>query len=218
MTRRGFDLLVFDWDGTLADSTTAIAEALQRACHDIGCGVPDDLAARYVIGLGLVDALTHIAPHLPQTEYQRLSARYREHYLAREADIPLFPGARDLLRELRDAGYRMAVATGKSRLGLNRALAKHELVSMFDATRCADEGQPKPHPDMLHYLMRALDADPARTVMIGDTTHDLVMAERAGVESVGLAHGAHPAEILAPCRPLIVVRSIADLRVWLSDQ
>lgn len=212
MSERSFDLLIFDWDGTLADSTSIIAEALQLACRDIGCGVPDDVAARYVIGLGLADALKHIAPELPTADYPRLSARYRDHYLAREAEIPLFEGARDLLVDLRDAGYRLAVATGKSRVGLDRALATHRLAPLFDATRCADEGHPKPHPDMLFYLMGALNVAPSRTVMIGDTTHDLLMAANAGVQAIAMTHGAHALDALAERETLAVASSIGELR------
>lgn len=212
MSERNFDLLIFDWDGTLADSTSIIAEALQRACRDIGCGVPDDVAARYVIGLGLADALKHIAPELPTADYPKLSARYRDHYLAREAEIPLFEGVRELLVDFRQAGYRLAVATGKSRVGLDRALATHGLAPLFDATRCADEGHPKPHPDMLLYLMDALDVPPSRAVMIGDTTHDLLMAANAGVQAIAMTHGAHGLDALATRETFAVARSIAELR------
>jgi phosphoglycolate phosphatase len=216
MTPRPFDLLIFDWDGTLADSTSIIAEALQRACSDIGCGVPDDVNARYVIGLGLADALKHIAPELPTAEYPRLSARYRDHYLAREAEIPLFEGARELLTDLREAGYRLAVATGKSRVGLDRALAVHRVAELFDATRCADEGRPKPHPDMLHYLMTALGVAPTRSIMIGDTTHDLLMAANAGIQAIAMTHGAHAVDELAARETFAVAQSMAELRRWLG--
>jgi len=212
VSERTFDLLIFDWDGTLADSTSIIAEALQRACSDIGCCVPDDVAARYVIGLGLADALKHIAPELPTTDYPKLSARYRDHYLAREAEIPLFEGARELLVDFRQAGYRLAVATGKSRVGLDRALATHGVAPLFDATRCADEGHPKPHPDMLLYLMGALGVTPSRTVMIGDTTHDLLMAANAGVQAIAMTHGAHGLDALAARETFAVASSIAELR------
>jgi phosphoglycolate phosphatase len=210
MTRR-FDLVVFDWDGTLADSTSIIAHALQNACRDLGCGVPDDTAARYVIGLGLADALRHIAPTLGSEDYPRLSARYREHYFAREAEIPLFEGARELLTGLRDRGHRTAIATGKSRAGLDRALAYHRLADLFDTTRCADEGMPKPHPDMLHYLMRATHTPATATVMIGDTTHDLMMAASAGVAAIAVTHGAHRAERLAEHQTIGVASNVVEL-------
>lgn len=218
MTRRRFELLVFDWDGTLADSTTIIAEALQCACRDLGCAVPDDVAARYVIGLGLVDALRHVAPALPIGDYPRLSASYREHYLAREAEIPLFKGARELLSDLREHGYRLAIATGKSRIGLDRALAFHGVANLFDATRCADEGMPKPHPDMLRYLMTALSVAAEATVMIGDTTHDLLMAANAGVAAIAVTHGAHEAERLAVYPSVAVTGSLSELRTLLAER
>jgi len=211
MTERQFDLVVFDWDGTLADSTSIIAAALQGACRDLGCKVPDEEAARYVIGLGLIDALRHVAPSLDAEDYPRLSARYREHYFAREAEIPLFDGARDLLADLRARGHRIAVATGKSRVGLDRALAYHRLTEAFDATRCADEGMPKPHPDILHHLMRAPATPASATVMIGDTTHDLLMASNAGVAAIAVTHGAHAAERLAEHPTLGVAASVAAL-------
>jgi len=179
MDARRFDLVIFDWDGTLADSTSIIANALQCACRDMGCVVPDDEAARYVIGLGLADALRHVAPSLSPADYPRLSAHYRNHYLSREPDIPLFPGARALLGELRQGGYRLGVATGKSRVGLDRALAFHALQEIFDATRCADEGLPKPDADMVLHLLDKLQVEPTRALVVGDTTHDLLMAANA---------------------------------------
>ena len=170
---RRFRFVVFDWDGTLADSTAIIADALQQACRDVGEPVPDDVDARYVIGLGLADALRHVAPDLPPERHPELVARYRHHYLARDAAIPLFAGVREMLAELDAAGYLLGVATGKSRAGLDRALAQHGIGGFFAATRCADEGFPKPHPDMLLHLMERVGAGPGETLMIGDTTHDL---------------------------------------------
>jgi len=211
MSRR-FDLLIFDWDGTLADSTGIIAQALQLACRDVGCAVPDDEAARYVIGLGLADASRHVAPALESTDYPRLSARYREHYLAREAEIPLFAGARSLLADLRARGYRLGVATGKSRVGLDRALVFHTLQEAFDATRCADEGRPKPHPDMVLHLLSRLQIAPERALMIGDTTHDLQMAANAGIHGLAVTHGAHRVDRLREIASLGAVDSLDDVR------
>jgi len=215
-TRR-FDLVVFDWDGTLMDSTTLIAEALQQAFRDLGLAVPDDAAARYVIGLGLSDAMKSVAPELPPHRYAELGARYREHYLAREDDIPLFAGAREMLADLDSAGYLMAVATGKTRAGLARAIAKADLQGVFHATRCADEGLPKPHPDMLLYLMDRLEVGPRETLMIGDTTHDLDLAQNAGAAGLAVTYGAHPPEDLAKWSPMATVHSVAELRAWLEQ-
>jgi phosphoglycolate phosphatase len=215
MAERPFDLVVFDWDGTLADSTTVIAESLQRACRDIGCTIPADVDARYVIGLGLSDALRHAAPDLDVERYPDLSARYRDHYLAREPHIPLFEGARELLEALRESGHRLAVATGKTRKGLDRALACHRLEHLFDATRCADESRSKPDPEMLLHLLDRLDVRANRALMVGDTTHDLQMAERAGVAAVGMTHGAHDKQRLAQTAALQTFSSLEHLRRWL---
>ncbi|MFO1324587.1 MAG: HAD-IA family hydrolase [Burkholderiales bacterium] len=213
---RRFRLIVFDWDGTLSDSTTIIADAIRDACRDVGVPVPDEAAARYVIGLGLTDALRSVAPSLPVHRYPELSAHYRRHYLAREDDIPLFPGAADMLGELDAAGYLLGVATGKSRAGLDRVLVRNGLTRRFHATRCADEGHPKPHPDMLVALMDRLGVEREHTLMIGDTTHDLELARNAGVAGVAVAYGAHAPEGLGRLAPLSTVHSVAELRAWLA--
>ena len=212
---RRFRLLVFDWDGTLADSTAIIAGALQQACVDVGLPAPPDDKARFVIGLGLADALRHVAPSLPPEDHPRLSERYRHHYRSRDPEIPLFAGAREMLSELDARGFLLAVATGKSRVGLARALAQQGLEGRFVASRCADEGFPKPHPDMLLTLMERCGIEPAHTLMIGDTTHDLELARNAGASAVAVTYGAHEAEGLAELSPLAVLSSIADLRAWL---
>ena len=213
-TRR-FGLLVFDWDGTLADSTRLISSSLQQACLEIGVPVPDDASARHVIGLGLVDALRYIAPALPRERYSELSGRYRDLYVAQENEIPLFDGVRELLDELAAAGFLLAVATGKSRAGLKRALDLQGVADRFFATRCADEGPPKPHPEMLLHLMDRAGVEPGATLMIGDTSHDLELARNAGAAAVAVAWGAHPADGLAQFGALATVHSIGELRDWL---
>lgn len=213
---RRFKLIVFDWDGTLSDSTITIAEAIQSACRDLGEPVPDLPSARFVIGLGLSDAMRTVAPGLPVHRHAELAAHYRRHYLAREEDIPLFPGAAELLEELDASGYLLAVATGKTRAGLNRVLARNGLAMRFHATRCADEGFPKPHPDMLMHLMARLAVEPHETLMIGDTTHDLELARNAGVAGLAVTYGAHEPEGLARLAPLATVHSIAELKEWLA--
>jgi len=174
---RRFRFVVFDWDGTLADSTTLIADSLRNACRDLGIPVPSVVDAQFVIGLS--DALSFVAPELPRERYPDLAARYRHHYLARDEDIELYPGVREMLTELEAAGVLLGVATGKSRSGLDRALAQQRIGAHFLATRCADEGFAKPHPDMLLHLMERVGALPHETLMIGDTTHDLQMASNA---------------------------------------
>jgi phosphoglycolate phosphatase len=215
MARNRFDLIVFDWDGTLSDSTAHIAHCLQAACRDLRLPVPAADAARYVIGLGLRDALETVAPTLAPADYPRLVERYRYHFVSGEPYLALFDGAREMLESLRAEGYFLAVATGKNRVGLNRALAQTGLASLFDATRCADESFSKPHPAMLHELTRELGQENERTVMIGDTTHDLQMAINAGVAAVAVTYGAHRPEPLIALEPQFTANNIAELNAWL---
>jgi phosphoglycolate phosphatase len=216
MPRKKFDLIVFDWDGTLMDSTTAIIASMQAAARDLGVAVPDKRAASYVIGLGLQDALQAAVPDLDPRHYPKMAERYRHHYLSQDHQLTLFAGAREMLDDLAEQGYFLAVATGKSRVGLNRALAAAGVTSLFDATRCADETFSKPNPAMLLELTRELGQDMGRTVMIGDTTHDLELARAAGAEAVAVAYGAHPPEGLARLAPRATVHSVTELHAWLT--
>ncbi|OYW37787.1 MAG: HAD family hydrolase [Hydrogenophilales bacterium 12-61-10] len=211
-----FDLLIFDWDGTLMDSAGVIVDSIQRACEDIGLDAPGDRASRQIIGLGLVQALQTLLPDLPAEDYPRLVERYRHHYLGRDNDIPLFEGVADSISRLHASGFQLAVATGKSRLGLERALASSGLGEWFSATRCADQTHSKPHPAMVLELIEELDADPARTLVIGDTSHDLLMASNAGVASLGVTYGAHEPDDLRPHAPLALMDSFAEVDAWLN--
>ncbi|MEO7762605.1 MAG: HAD-IA family hydrolase, partial [Casimicrobiaceae bacterium] len=195
-----YSLIIFDWDGTLSDSAAIIVAALQAACGDLGLPVPGDHDARYVIGLGLHDALRHVAPTLPEADYPRLSERYRAHYVDRDLQIPLFAGARKMLGALCERGHSLAIATGKSRRGLDLALEQSGIAGRFVATRCADEGQPKPHPDMLLHLLAVTGVAAESALMIGDTTHDLLLAANAGIDALGVTYGAHDHEALATGR------------------
>lgn len=215
---RQFELLVFDWDGTLMDSAAAISESLQAACADLGLPVPGRERARHVIGLGLTDALAYVLPELPAADYSRVLDQFRMHFLRRDAGTALFAGAREMISELHDAGFMLAVATGKSRRGLDRALRATGLHGCFDATRCADEGFSKPHPGMLEAVMDNLATAPAATVMIGDTTHDIEMAKAAGVSAVAVTYGAHGRATLNACRPLAMVDELQGLHRWLLEQ
>ncbi len=210
-----YDLLIFDWDGTLMDSAGVIVDSIQRACEDIGQPVPSERAARQIIGLGLVQALQTLLPDLSADAYPRLVERYRHHYLGRDARIPLFEGVASGIESLHANGFRLAVATGKSHLGLSRALEASRLGPWFAATRCADQTHSKPHPAMVLELIGELDADPARTLVIGDTSHDLLMASNAGVASLGVTYGAHEAEDLQPHAPLALMNSFAEVHAWL---
>ncbi|MBE7422105.1 MAG: HAD-IA family hydrolase [Zoogloeaceae bacterium] len=213
---RNYRLVVFDWDGTLLDSAAAIVASIQSAARDLGLEPPDDAAARQVIGLGLHDALSQALPGVPVDDYRQVAERYRHHYLAQDHELCLFDGAHELVEELADAGYLLGVATGKSRLGLNRALAASGLKDFFHATRCADECASKPAPDMLLEIMSELAAEPGRTLMIGDTTHDLRMARNAGVGALAVGYGAHPRQALEAERPLGCFDEFHELAEWLK--
>lgn len=217
MTKKIFDLIVFDWDGTLMDSTSTIVACIQAAAKDLGLPVPDDRQAAYVIGLALPEAMQAVIPGLEPRHYPHMVERYRYHYLTRDKELTLFDGVREMLGELSHQGYFLAVATGKSRVGLNRALDAVNLLSVFDATRCADETFSKPHPAMLQELTRELGQDMGRTLMIGDTTHDLQMAVNAGAAGVGVHYGAHSAPELQALNPLFVASSVTELRTWLRE-
>jgi phosphoglycolate phosphatase len=213
---RQFDLLIFDWDGTLMDSAGVIVDSIQRACEDIGLAAPSDRASRQIIGLGLIQALQALLPDLPADAYPRLVERYRHHYLGRDNDIPLFEGVAQGIPELKASGFQLAVATGKSRHGLMRALESSGLSAWFAATRCADQTHSKPHPAMVLELIDELGADPARTLVIGDTSHDLLMASNAGVASLGVTYGAHEPDDLHTHAPLALMNSFAEVHAWLN--
>jgi len=212
---KNFDLIVFDWDGTLYDSTALIVRCIQDACTDVGAPRPSDVDAAYVIGLGLADALRHVAPGLPEARYPELGARYRHHYFARQHELSLFPGTLDMLHALKAREHWLGVATGKGRRGLDDALAHSQLKGLFDGTRTADETASKPNPLMLLELMREFGAEPERTLMIGDTTHDLLLAKNAGTPSVAVSFGAHDHESFAGFGPLHVAHSTRELHDWL---
>ena len=211
-----YDLIVFDWDGTVMDSTAVIAGSIQAACRDLGLNVPDDETARHVIGLGLDQALHYAVPELTEAMRPDLVARYRYHFLSQDQAIPLFEGAREAIAELHSAGYWLGVATGKSINGLNRALDSSGLREYFHATRTADRTFSKPNPAMLLELMDELGTSSARTLMVGDTTHDLQMAQNAKVGAVAMGHGAHPPEQLLELKPLDLVDDFAELSNWLK--
>ena len=212
---RRFDLIAFDWDGTLFDSTAIIVRCIQAAVRDVGGVVPTDEAAAYVIGMGLTQALAHAAPDVPPEKYPELGNRYRFHYLQRQDDLSLFDGVLPLLNDLRERGHLLAVATGKSRRGLDEALHTVQLKGVFDGSRTADQTAGKPHPLMLQELMAEFDVAPERLLMIGDTTHDLQMAVNAGCASVGVSYGAHEPDAFHALQPLAVVHSVRELHDWL---
>ena len=215
MPTRHFDLIAFDWDGTLYDSTQIIVRCIQQAVLDVGGIMPTDEAAAYVIGLGLMQALAHAAPDVPQEKYPELGQRYRHHYARHSDDLSLFEGVLPMLEALRSRGHLLAVATGKSRRGLDDALQSVELKGLFDGSRTADETAGKPDPMMLRELMAEFDVPAERVLMIGDTTHDLQMALNAGCPSVAVSYGAHESGSFAALTPRFVAHSVAELSGWL---
>ena len=212
---RAYDLIVFDWDGTLFDSTALIVRSIQLACEDMGLPVPARHEAAYVIGLGLHDALAHVAPSLPAEQVPAMGQRYRHHYFRQQGELSLFEGTVELLQALKARHHWLAVATGKSRQGLNEALTHVELRGVFDGTRTADETASKPHPLMLQELMAEFGVDPERTLMIGDTTHDLQLALNAGTHSVAVSYGAHEPAAFCDYPTRFVAHSTAELHDWL---
>ena len=213
---KNYDLIVFDWDGTIMDSTAVIVMSIQEAARDLGLPVPADSIASHVIGLGLTDALQIAVPQLMKADYPRMVERYVAHWRAHEDDLVLFAGVRELLDDLKRRDYRLAVATGKSRVGLDRSLKHGDVGHYFDWTRCADETRSKPHPQMLHDLMQRFAVAPERTLMIGDTTHDSQMAVNAGVPALSVTYGAHPRAQLETLSPLGVLDSVEEMSAWLA--
>jgi len=211
---RRYDLIAFDWDGTLFDSTAIITRCIQLAVVDVGGRLPTDQDAAYVIGLGLMQALAHAAPDVPPEKYPELGARYKHHYMAHQNDISLFEGVLHLLETLKTRNHVLAVATGKSRRGLNEALQSSQLHGLFDASRTADETAGKPDPLMLQELMQEFGVAPDRVLMVGDTTHDLQMALNAGCDSVGVSYGAHAHDTFTALNPRFVAHSVAELHAW----
>jgi phosphoglycolate phosphatase len=214
---RQFDLIAFDWDGTLFDSTQIITRCIQLAVVDVGGAKPSDEAASYVIGMALMPALAHAAPDVPEDKYPQLNERYRHHYVQHKDDIALFDGVLPMLDALRERHHWVTVATGKSRHGLDEALHSSELKGVFDGSRTADETAGKPNARMLHELMAELGVPPERTLRVGDTTHDLQMALNAGCASVGVSYGAHEPDAFYDLKPKFIAHSVSELRLWLLE-
>jgi phosphoglycolate phosphatase len=210
-----YPLIVFDWDGTIIDSAGAIVECIRETSREMGLQVPERERASHVIGLGLRDSLQLAVPDLPAARYQEFVALYRRHFLAREDSMQLFAGIREVLAELKK-DRMLAIATGKSRRGLERALQFTGIAGLFSASRCADETQPKPHPAMLLELMEEFSMENTQLLMVGDTSHDLEMARAAGVDAVAVAYGAHPEAGLRACGPLECFSDVSSLQRWLT--
>jgi len=215
-SKRRYDLIVWDWDGTIMDSTPTIVNCIQQACRDLGFKEPDDTLASSVIGLGIQDSLRRAVPWIEPMHFPKLTDRFRYHYLAKDHELHLFEGIRELLEDLRNEGYLLGVATGKSRAGLDRSLEFHQLGHVFHETRTADESFSKPHPGMLLELSDVMQVPTRRMLMIGDTTHDLDMANNAGVDAIAVTYGAHPPDTLREAKSLSHVDNVPQLSQWLK--
>lgn len=217
MSPKRYELIVFDWDGTIMDSTGLIAECIQLAARDRHLPIPSTDAAKSIIGLGIHESTVQLFPDLDQAAQTAFALAYRQHFVARDHEAPLYDGIRELLVALDHPARFLAVATGKPRAGLERAFAHTGLKSAFHYSRCADEGFAKPHPDMLLKLMDFTAVPPERTLMIGDTVHDLDLANNAGVAAIAVTYGAHPAGLLATRPSLNRVDTVDELAAWLKQ-
>ncbi|MCQ4240691.1 HAD-IA family hydrolase [Stutzerimonas stutzeri] len=212
-----YSLLIFDWDGTLMDSIGRIVESVCAAAKVCDLPVLDELAIKGIIGLALPEAIATLYPDLgDELRVAAFRDAYIEHYLALEAEpAALYPGVVEGLQQFREQGYRLAVATGKGRQGLDRVLAGQGLTDFFDVTRCADETASKPHPLMIQEILAHCGARPEQALMIGDSVFDLKMARRAGVDSVAVGYGAQPFEVLQACSPRFAINGFSELGQWL---
>lgn len=216
MNSRNYDLIVFDWDGTLMDSASSIMAAIRHAANDAGLPQPLQGEARYVIGLGLHEAIRTLFPHISAQQFTILVKRFQHHYMQCNQGVSLFQGVAEMIGELYARDFLLVIATGNSRKGLDHALDSSGMRDYFHSSRCADETFSKPHPAMLTELMEQFDVEAGRTLLVGDTTHDLQMAVNAGVSKVGVTYGAHPREKLSALTPLACVDSVPELRIWLD--
>ncbi len=213
---KGYKLLIFDWDGTLMDSADRIVRCFQAAARDCGLRALADDAVRRTIGLGVAGALARLLPGEDGGRRQAIAERYREHFLyLDDTPTPLFPGVARGLEDLRERGYRIAVATGKSRIGLNAALEASGTAGLFCATRCADETRSKPDPLMLHEILAQTEVRAGDALMVGDTSYDIEMASRADIDSVAVGYGVHDVEELRIHKPRLCVRTFPELCAWL---
>lgn len=212
-----YDLLIFDWDGTLSDSVGRIVESMRAAALRVGLPELDDESIKGIIGLGLPEAIRTLYPAIgDDTAVMRMRQAYADHYMAQDAEpSQLFEGVTESLEYFRQQGYQLAVATGKARRGLDRVLAANGWQNFFDASRAADETASKPDPLMLNQILAHCDVAPERALMVGDASFDLLMARNAGIDSVAVSYGAQPVEYLRTFKPVAVINHFTELRTWL---
>lgn len=210
-----YEAVIFDWDGTLMDSTHSIVESIQGACADMNLPIPSKMQASWIIGLSFESGLYKAVPELEADQMPAFLERYRHHFFQRDQTIKMFNGAVAMLDGLRERTVPISVATGKSRLGLDRVLKVVNLADYFNTTRCADETRGKPDPLMLHEIMWELDLEPEKVLMVGDTTHDIYMAHHAGMDSLAVTYGAHDVATLEKSQPTVMVESVAEMQDWI---
>jgi phosphoglycolate phosphatase len=210
-------LIIFDWDGTLCDSVATIAACIQLAAKDCQLEPPSRAEAASIIGLGLPEAIQQLFPGLQSDAVHHFASMYSSHFRQQELNPSnLFDGVLETLNWLRDDGKLLAVATGKSKAGLERALARLDLVDFFHGSRTADQTLSKPNPLMLNQLLEEFAVSPNQAIMVGDTTFDLEMAQRAGVPSIGLTYGAHPKRRLQPFQPIVCLDNFPEIKNYIK--
>ncbi|MFW5426667.1 MAG: HAD-IA family hydrolase [Methylophagaceae bacterium] len=211
-----YELIVFDWDGTLMDSTGHIVNCMQQAIKQLSMPPLDDNAISHIIGLGLTEAALELYPDASDKVIQQLANTYKQVWLTSSFDPLLFDNAFSLIQQLSEKEYFLGIATGKSRRGLDKVLQSTALSDFFHATRCADECHSKPHSQMLEELIDYCGVDPKATLMIGDTEYDLQMAHNAGANSLAVSHGAHSSKLLQACKPIDIVDNLFQVQQWLD--
>lgn len=213
--KKRYELLIFDWDGTLIDSEANIVNCMKAAMSDLQLPILSDTEIKNIIGLGLREALTTLYPGIDTDTANQLTDRYRVHFLTSEPSDP-FQGVTETLTHLNKADYFMAVATGKGRKGLDKALNTTGYGSLFHTSRCADETRSKPHPQMLYEILDFLSVEAENALMVGDTEYDINMAKNAGMDSIAVTYGVHDRERLAQCNPTTFINSFSELITWLD--
>lgn len=211
-----YKLVVFDWDGTLVDSTSRIVDSMQKAASLVGLSALPDTDVKNIIGLGLPEAIKTLWPNIKETEAAALAPEYTRFFVTDSTvEMGMFAGAKELLEELAARGYLLAVATGKTRNGLDRMMRDLKVGHLFAITRCADETRSKPHPLMLHEILASMSVAPSEALMVGDTTFDLDMAVAANMPAIAMSHGAHDIARLVASKPIDICHNINELRDWI---
>lgn len=211
-----YKLIIFDWDGTLVDSTSRIVDSMQQAAREVGLPSIPDKAVKHIIGLGLPEAIRTLWPNIEEQQLNELSQQYARLFVSDSSvEMSLYTGAKDFLKELMLRGFILAVATGKSRKGLDRMMREMKLGHLFAITRCADETHSKPDPLMLNEILESLGVAAHEALMVGDTSFDLDMANAANVDAVAMSHGAHDLSRLQNSKPVAVCHNINELRDWI---